>query len=61
MYVAPEKLEENHLPQAMPGRESQLQRISDVLEPATTGEPAESCWEIGPSGVGKTVGGAVPA
>ncbi|NHX37863.1 MULTISPECIES: Cdc6/Cdc18 family protein [Halolamina] len=54
MYVAPEKLEENHLPQAMPGREPQLQRISDVLEPATAGEPAESCWEIGPSGVGKT-------
>lgn len=54
MYVAPEKLEENHLPQSMPGREAQLQRISDVLEPATKGDRADSCWEIGPSGVGKT-------
>ncbi|GAB7095298.1 DNA replication protein Orc1 [Halolamina litorea] len=54
MYVAADKLEEHHLPRAMPGRERQLQRISNVLEPATEGKPAESCWEIGPSGVGKT-------
>ncbi len=54
MYLAADKLEENYLPNAMPGREPQLERISDVLEPATKGKPAESCWEIGPSGVGKT-------
>ncbi len=54
MYVEPDKLNENYLPNAMPGREPELQRISDVLEPATAGEPAGSVWEIGPSGVGKT-------
>ena len=54
MYVEPDKLKENYLPNAMPGREPELQRISDVLEPATEGEPAGSVWEIGPSGVGKT-------
>lgn len=54
MYLASDKLEENHLPQAMPGRERQLQKLSDALEPATKGKPADSCWEIGPSGVGKT-------
>ncbi len=54
MYVASDKLEEDYLPNAMPGRERQLRCLSDVLEPATEGEPAESCWEIGPSGVGKT-------
>ncbi len=54
MYVASDKLEEDYLPNAMPGRERQLRRLSDVLEPATEGEPAGSCWEIGPSGVGKT-------
>lgn len=54
MYVASDKLEEDYLPNAMPGRERQLRRLSSVLEPATSGEPAASCWEIGPSGVGKT-------
>jgi len=54
MYIASDRLEEDYLPNAMPGRERQLQRISDVLKPATQGEPADSCWEIGPSGVGKT-------
>lgn len=54
MYVASDKLEEDYLPNAMPGRERQLQRLSTLLEPATEGEPAASCWEIGTSGVGKT-------
>ncbi|WP_053949006.1 AAA family ATPase [Halolamina sediminis] len=54
MNIDPDKLKENYLPNAMPGREPKLQRISDVLEPATEGEPAGSVWEIGPSGVGKT-------
>jgi len=54
MYVASDKLEEEYLPAAMPGRERQLQGISSVLNPAIRGEPAESCWVIGPSGVGKT-------
>ncbi len=54
VYLASDKLEEDYLPNEMPGRERQLRMLSSVLKTATDGKPAGSCWEIGPSGVGKT-------
>jgi len=54
MYVASDVLEESYIPNEMPGREPQLEILSNVLEPATNNDPAGSCWVIGPSGVGKT-------
>lgn len=54
MFTHRDVFDETHLPQQMPGRAPELRKISDALRPVTRGEPAESCWEIGPSGAGKT-------
>ncbi len=54
MFSRREVFTENFLPRDLPGRGTQLNELSDVLEPAAEGEPAESCWVIGPSGAGKT-------
>ncbi|WP_373189964.1 Cdc6/Cdc18 family protein [Halolamina sp.] len=54
MFTRQEVFTESFLPNAIPGRSQELGELSDALNPATTGEAAKSCWEIGPSGVGKT-------
>jgi len=54
MFSRIEVFTEDFLPRDLPGREAQLDTLSEVLEPATQGQPAESCWEIGPPGAGKT-------
>lgn len=54
MFRRKEVFTERFLPRELPGRGPQLDALSAVLEPATRGKPAESCWEIGPSGAGKT-------
>lgn len=54
MYIASDVFRESYLPREIPGRNRQLRALSSVLEPAIDGRPAGSCWEIGPSGVGKT-------
>lgn len=54
MFSRKEVFTERFLPRELPGRAAQLDALSAVLEPATGGEPAGSCWAIGPSGAGKT-------
>lgn len=54
MFSRKEVFTERFLPRALPGRAAALDALSAVLSPATRGEPAGSCWEIGPSGAGKT-------
>jgi len=54
MFSRVEVFTEDFLPRDLPGREAQLDTLSEVLEPATRGEPAETCWEMGPPGAGKT-------
>ncbi|MBP1985955.1 Cdc6/Cdc18 family protein [Halolamina salifodinae] len=54
MFSRREVFTEHFLPRDLPGRGTQLNELSDVLEPAAEGEPAESCWMIGSSGAGKT-------
>lgn len=54
MFSRKEVFTERFLPRELPGRGAQLDALSAVLEPATRGEPAASCWVIGPSGAGKT-------
>lgn len=54
MFSRKEVFTERFLPRELPGRGGQLDALSAVLAPATRGEPAESCWAIGPSGAGKT-------
>jgi len=54
MFRKREVFTESFLPRDLPGRQRERDRLEDVLKPATRGEPARSCWELGPSGVGKT-------
>lgn len=54
MFTKRDVFTESYLPRELPGRERELDALADILQPAAAGEPAESCWEFGPSGVGKT-------
>ncbi len=54
MFKRREVFTESFLPRELPGRTSQLDDLARLISPTTTGQPARSCWELGPSGVGKT-------
>lgn len=54
MFAYRDHFTESYLPNEFPGRDAELDELSDILEPTTKGHPAQSCWEFGPSGVGKT-------
>jgi len=54
MFTRREVFTESFLPRDLPGRKRERDRLEEILAPATRGEPARSCWELGPSGVGKT-------
>lgn len=54
MFAKQEVFRESWPPTRLPGRSRELERLSGILKPATRGEAPEHCWEIGPSGVGKT-------
>lgn len=54
MFKRREVFTESFLPRELPGRSDRLDALAQVVSPATMGQPAASCWELGPSGVGKT-------
>jgi len=54
MFIKRDVFVESYLPRDLPGRERELDALADILQPTVDGEPADSCWEFGPSGVGKT-------
>lgn len=54
MFARKEVFRESWPPTRLPGRSRELERLSEILKPAARGEPPEHCWEIGPSGAGKT-------
>jgi len=54
MFTRREVFTESFLPQEIHGRETELGRLQRMLWPAVRGEAAEYCFELGPSGVGKT-------
>lgn len=54
MFARKEVFREHHLPTSLPGRSRELERLSGILKPAAQGDTPEHCWEIGPSGAGKT-------
>lgn len=54
MFAYRDHFTESYLPNEFPGRDKQLDELSAILDPTTEGQPAQSCWAFGPSGVGKT-------
>lgn len=54
MFTRRDVFVESFRPQRLPGRDTQVDRLTEQLEPAADGGVPNSCWEVGPSGVGKT-------
>jgi Cdc6-like AAA superfamily ATPase len=55
MIERPQYFRESHIPQTLPHRQDELQRIATTLEPALKGDTPDDILLSGPSGVGKTV------
>jgi len=54
MFSHKEVFTETFLPQDLPGRDEELRTLRTHLTHTRLNEPAESVWQLGPSGVGKT-------